>query len=170
MFPTSSCNTHPTVMLWGDLRKHDCTYDTGATVNVCMHWQSFKGVLPRGESGRDNSLDLLSLVGLHSAKLWGGRRQMVFHSVVRVKSERARSGKGLYSRRAPPKVPNFSRSIFALYGILRGSTGCLNRCFQVLALRRILRLSTTKKSNFQIEVGFMQICVGKEKDTFWTRF
>jgi len=37
MFPKSFCNTHPTVMLWGDLRKLDCTYDTRATVNVCRH-------------------------------------------------------------------------------------------------------------------------------------
>jgi len=46
MILESSCNTYPTVMLWGNLRKHDSKYDARATVNVCIHWQSLNGVLP----------------------------------------------------------------------------------------------------------------------------
>jgi len=55
MILESSCNTRPTVMLWGNLSKHDCKYDARANVNVCIHWQSLNGVLPVRECGRHNS-------------------------------------------------------------------------------------------------------------------
>jgi len=71
------------------------------------------------------------------------------HAGVRAKLQRARGG-------TPTEVPNFSWSIFALYGVGGGSTGCFDHRFQVLALRWILHFSAPKKLIFHIEVGSTQ--------------